>query len=322
MNKLLYILIFLLGSFNLSAQEAKVSATMDTNYLLVGEQTQIHLKIQYQLDGETVAIKFPDVKDTLSEFVEIIYTSPIDTIYPDQSDLSKVEQVQHITITSFDSGYYKVPYFKFQINEDTVTSSDDLFIDVQTMEVDTTKAIFDIKEPIEEPFSFKDWLKENWVWIVGILVLIIIIIVVVKYLKNRPEPIVEEIKPDIPDYVIALKKLNKLREKQLWQTDKVKQYHSEISETLRAYLETRYQINALENTTDEIMQNLRFQTIQPNVLAKLNQALMLADLVKFAKEQPLANENELSLMNAIEFVNETKIITINKNEEFPPNKEG
>ena len=153
MKKLFYILILLLGSLNLSAQEAKVSATIDTNYLLVGEQTQIHLKIQYQLDGETVAIKFPDVKDTLSEFVEIIFSSPIDTIYPDKNDLSKVEQVQHITITSFDSGYYQVPYFKFKVNEDTLTSTEDLFIDVQTMEVDTTKAIFDIKEPLEEPFS-------------------------------------------------------------------------------------------------------------------------------------------------------------------------
>lgn len=312
MKKLFYILIFLLGSLNLSAQEAKVSATIDTNYLLVGEQTQIHLKIQYQLDGETIAIKFPDIKDTLSEFVEIIFSSPIDTIYPDKNDLSKVEQVQHITITSFDSGYYQVPYFKFQVNEDTLTSTEDLFIDVQTMAVDTTKAIFDIKEPLEEPFSFKDWLKDNWIWIVGILMLIIIIIVVVKYLKNRPEPIVEEVVPDVPDYIIALEKLNKLREKQLWQTGKVKQYHSEISETLRAYLETRYKINALENTTDEIMQNLRFQTIQPDVLARLNQALMLADLVKFAKEQPLANENELSLTNAYEFINQTKVINIPK----------
>ena len=312
MKKLFYILILLLGSLNLSAQEAKVSATIDTNYLLVGEQTQIHLKIQYQLDGETVAIKFPDVKDTLSEFVEIIFSSPIDTIYPDKNDLSKVEQVQHITITSFDSGYYQVPYFKFKVNEDTLTSTEDLFIDVQTMEVDTTKAIFDIKEPLEEPFSFKDWFKENWIWIVGILVLIILIIIVIRYLKNRPEPLVEEVIPDIPDYVTALDKLNKLREKQLWQTGKVKQYHSEISETLRAYIETRYQVNALENTTDEIMQNLRFQTIQPDILAKLNQALMLADLVKFAKEQPLANENELSLANAYEFVNQTKLIIIPK----------
>lgn len=312
MKKLFYILFFLLGTINLSAQEAKVSANIDTNYLLVGEQTQIHLKIQYQLDGETVAIKFPDIKDTLSEFVEIIFSSPIDTIYPDKNDLSKVEQVQHITITSFDSGYYQVPYFKFKVNEDTLTSTEDLFIDVQTMEVDTTKAIFDIKEPLEEPFSFKDWLKDNWIWIVGTLVLIIIIIVVVKYLKNRPEPIVEAVIPAIPDYVTALEKLNKIREKQLWQTGKVKQYHSEISETLRAYIETRYQTNALENTTDEIMQSLRFQTIQPDVLAKLNQALMLADLVKFAKEQPLANENELSLINAIEFVNQTKLIIIPK----------
>lgn len=309
MRQLLYILIFLIGSLNLSAQEAKVSATIDTNYLLVGEQTQIHLKIQYQLDGETVAIKFPDIKDTLSEFVEIIYSSPIDTIYPDKNDLSKVEQTQHITITSFDSGYYQVPYFKFQVNEDTVTSTEDLFIDVQPMTVDTTKAIFDVKEPIEEPFSFSDWFKENWVWITAILLAIIIIIIVIRYLKNKPESVVEEVIPDVPDYITAIERLTKLREQKLWEVGKVKQYHSEVSEITRSYLESRFNISALESTTDEIMQSLRFESIEPQTLSKLNQALKLADLVKFAKEQPLPNENELSITNAIAFVNETKIIT-------------
>lgn len=312
MKKLLYILIVLLASINLSAQTAKVSASIDTNYLLLGEQTQIHLKVQYKLDGNIVSVKFPDINDTLSEFVEIIYSSPIDTIYPDKNDLTLVEQIQHITITSFDSGYYQIPYFQFSFNEDTVTTTEELFIEVQPMEVDTTKAIFDIKEPIEEPFSIVDWLKENWVWLVGTLVLIILIIVIVKYLKNRPEPTIQEVIPEIPDYIIALEKLNTLREKQLWQTGKVKMYHSEISEILRSYLENRYQINALENTTDEIMQSLRFQTILPDTLSRLNQALMLADLVKFAKEQPLSSENELSLSNAFEFVNQTKQLNIPK----------
>lgn len=314
MNKLLYILIILLGSFSLSAQEVKVSANLDTNYLLIGEQTQIHLKVAYQLDGEKINVVFPHIIDTLNKFVEVIYSSPIDTTYPDQNDLTKVEQTQHITITSFDSGYYHLPYFNFTVNGDSVATTEDLFIDVQPLEVDTTKAIFDIKQPIEEPFSFKDWLKENWVWIAGILVLIILIIVIIKYLKNRPAPVIEEVKPAIPDYIIAIEKLNKLKEKQLWQNGKVKQYHSEISETLRAYLETRYQITALENTTDEIMQSLRYQTITPELLNKLSVTLKMADMVKFAKEQPLANENEMAINNAFEFVNETKIITVNKEE--------
>jgi hypothetical protein len=38
----------------------------------------------------------------------------------------------------------------------------------------------------------------------------------------------------------------------------------------------------------------------------LNQALVLADLVKFAKEQPLPLENDQSLDQCIGFVRETK----------------
>ncbi len=310
MRKLIYILFVLFGALNLNAQDIEVSSSIDTNYLLFGEQTQIHLKVKCQLNGEKINVKFPHIIDTLNEFVEVVHSSPIDTSYPDKNDLSVFEQTQTITITSFDSGYYLLPPFKFTVGGDTVSTSEELFIDVQPVAVDTSKAIFDIKKPIEEPFSIIDWLKENWIWIVAILVVIILIIVLIKFLKNRSEPVVEEVVPDIPIHELALQHLEKLREQNLWQSGKVKQYHSEISEILRTYLEDRYKMPALENTTDEIIQSLRFQTISPDVLAKLNQTLALADLVKFAKEQPLPAENELSLVNAIEFVNQTKQIVV------------
>lgn len=312
MKKLIYILIFLFGSISVSAQTVKVNASIDTNFILIGEQTQIELKVQYRLNGEKVNVQFPELKDTIStKFIEIVTSSKVDTTYPDKNDLTIVEQTKTITITSFDSGQYQIPYFEFQINNQPYQTGP-LFIEVIPMEVDTTKAIFDIKAPLEEPFSIIDWLKENWVWIVGILALIIIIIIVVRYLKRRPEPIIEEVIPEIPPHIITLERLNKLREDKLWQAGKVKLYHSEISEILREYLENRFHVNALENTTSEIMQSLRFHSIQPDMLTKLNSTLVLADLVKFAKEQPLASENDFSLVNAIEFVNNTKLITIPK----------
>jgi len=307
MNKLLYILVFFFGSLGLSAQSVDVNATIDTNFLLIGEQTQIELKVQYRLDGEIINIQFPTLIDTISEFLEIVYSSPVDTIYPDQTDLSLVEQSQKITITSFDSGSYIIPYFEFQINE-KLFQTGALHIEVRPMAVDTSKAIFDIRGPIEEPFSIIDWTKENWILITIILLIFIGAIVLIYYLKNRPEKIKEEIKVVTPPHIIGLQKLQKLKEDQLWQSGKVKMYHSEISEIIREYIEKRYEVHALENTTDEIMQSLRFHSIQPNILAKLNQVLILSDLVKFAKEKPLATENEMSLINAVEFVKETKQI--------------
>ncbi len=312
MKKIFYILIFLIGNFSLSAQSIEVKASIDTNFLLIGEQTQIHLKVQYRLDGKPIAIKFPELKDTINtKAIEIVYSSAVDTSYPDKNDLSLVEQTKKITITSFDSGYYEIPYFEFIINNQTYQTGP-LQINVQPLAVDTAKAIFDIKEPLDEPFSIIDWLKENWVWIAIVLVLIIGFIILYKYLKNRPEPIVEEIVPEIPYYIITLENLEKLKEEKLWQTGKVKQHHSKISEILREYLEKRYAVKALEHTTDEIMQSLRFLPIDADLLVKLNQTLVLADMVKFAKEQPLPEENDKCLMNAFDFVNSTKLIIIPK----------
>ncbi len=309
MNKqLLYILLFLFGSLGLSAQSVDVNASIDTNFLLIGEQTQIELKVQYRLDGDPVYVQFPNLTDTISEFIEIVTKSPVDTVYPDQSDLSLVQQIQKITVTSFDSGSYVIPYFEFNINNNLFQTGP-LQIEVRPMEVDTAEAIFDIKGPIEEPFSITDWIKENWIWIAIVLALIIGGILLIRFLKNRPEKvIVEEIKPEIPPHVTAIQKLQKLQEDKLWQDGKVKLFHSGISEIIREYLEKRYQVNALENTTDEIMQSLRFHGILPDQLTKLNQILVLSDLVKFAKEQPLANENDMSIINAIEFVENTKLI--------------
>lgn len=305
MKKLLYILIFFFGGLGLSAQTVEVSASVDTNFLLIGEQTQIELKVQYRLDGEAVTIKFPELTDTISEFIEIVHTSPLDTIYPDKEDLSSVVQSQRITITSFDSGYYEIPHFEFIINGESFETGP-LFIEVQPMEVDTAETIFDIKKPIEEPFSFIDWLKKNWIWVAIVLVLLIGGFLLTRYLNRRPEPVIVEVVPEIPPHVVTLQRLHKLREDKLWQAGKVKLHHSELSEITRDYIERRYQISALESTTDEIMQSLRFHSIQPDLLTKLNQVLVLADLVKFAKEQPLPNENDTSLLNAVDFVKGTK----------------
>ena len=307
MNKLIYILFVLLGFTQLQAQTYSVESIANTNSILIGEQINITLKTSYRVDEGEVKITFPPLYDTINEFVEIVQKSAIDTVIPDKNDPYAFVQQQNITITSFDSGYYAIPPFKVIINTDTL-ETEPILIEVQTMEVDTTKAIFDIKQPISEPFSLVDWLKDNWWWMVAILVLGIGIFFLVKYLKNRkPEEEPEEIIPDIPIHVIALEKLEKVKTEKLWQEGKIKAYHSHISEILREYIENRYQVNALEETTSEILHGLRLQNISPELMNKLTQTLTLADLVKFAKEQPLANENEMSITHAIAFVNATKI---------------
>lgn len=309
MKRLFYILILLAFGFTANAQQYKIEAKADTSAILIGEQVKVNIKIDYRRDSGSINIIFPTIYDTINEFVEIVNKSKIDTIVPDKADPYQVIQQQTITLTSFDSGYYVIPPFQFIINDDTV-ETEAFLLEVNTLPVDTAQGIFDIKQPLSEPFSLIDWLKENWWWMAVILVLAILIFVLVRYLKNRKpkEVIVEEEIPVIPCHIIALEKLEKLNQEKLWQSGKVKLYHSQISEILREYIENRYQVNALEETTAEIMYGLRLQQINSEMMNKLTQTLTLADLVKFAKEQPLHQENEQSLTIAIAFINATKIV--------------
>ena len=61
----------------------------------------------------------------------------------------------------------------------------------------------------------------------------------------------------------------------------------------------------IEQTTDEILFSFRSIGISDDLKSKLKQMLILADMAKFAKLIPIPTENEMSLQNAFDFVNET-----------------
>lgn len=312
MKKLVYIslLFFTFISATITGQNVAIKAILDTNYLLIGEQTHLHFIATYS--NQNTQVTFPTFSDTIIKEIEVLSQSKIDSSEQDENGL--YSQSLSLLITSFDSGYYVIPPYPILINNDTI-ETDALLLEVQSVEVDTSAAIFDIKQPLPEPFSIIDWLKDNWIWLTAILLAALGIYFLIRYLKReKPIETQEKPTPKIPAHILALQQLKELQEKQLWQNGKIKAYHSEISEILRTYIEERYKVNALEETTAEIMFGLRLHQIPEEVKMKLSQTLTLADLVKFAKEQPLPQENENSLVFAMTFVEATKLIELNNND--------
>jgi hypothetical protein len=297
-------------SFLSVAQDVKVSASLDSNSIKIGEQVKLHLNIQYRVDkGKHISVKFPEIADTLRKEIEVVSQSKTDTIV-NKNEPFIFNQSRTLTLTSFDSGYWAIPPFKFLVNGDTAGFlTEPLLLQVNTVSVDTTKAIKDIKAPYEEIYTWMDWLKDNIYVLYGglaaILVIIIIIYLIRKY-RKRPMPVVPVDVPIIPAHVIAFDKLEKLKNEKLWQEGKLKLYHSSLTDILREYIENRFKIQALEQTTDEILFGFRNVAVDDESKLKLKQVLILADLVKFAKEQPLPNENELSMNNVYDFINGTK----------------
>jgi hypothetical protein len=312
-NYILVSVLFLTGfCLKAGAQNVHVEAKIDQTTIRIGDQTKLHLTV-HQPAKEPV--NFPKLTDTITGKIQIVGASKPDTTV-DKNDPKNIIVNQSYTITCFDAGTYTMPPFAFGTSAG-ILKTNELTLQVVTVKVDTTKAIYDIKQPLVVSYTFFDWLRDNWYWVILTLLVAFLIISLIWSLIKRPkkEPVIEIIRPGLPSHEIALSKLKELRDKKLWQQDEVKQYHIELTDIVRDYLEKRYVIKTHEKTTDEIFAELRYADATEENKNMLRQILNLADLVKFAKEKPLPPDNEQSIDNAINFVLKTQQVEVAGNTE-------
>ncbi len=306
--KIRFYILSILMSFSVFAEAQQVTAfsKADTNAIMIGDQIGFDIGIKLP---EDFSVDWPKFADTLSQHVEIIGKSPIDTSFAE----STKTLTQHLTVTSFDSGYFELPAVKFIFhhNNDTTKYSietEPVFLTVYVPDVDTTKPFRPIIEPFAEPVTIGEVIP----WVLGAIILAALIIFGIYYYKRRKanKPVFgKKTKPLPPPHIEAIEKLENLRLKKLWQAGKVKEYHSAITDIMRAYLKRRFNFDAVEMTTDEIFDILKSKKeVNETVYNKLKQVFELADLVKFAKAQPTALENDQSIFDSIDFVNETKFV--------------
>lgn len=315
--KRLFVLVLVLGatfsSFSSFAQDEdkgiNYSARLDTNVIVIGDQINLLLSVE---QPKGLKIEFPAFKDSIPSGVEIIQQNPQDTI-PMEDGQIKVNK--NFLITSFDDGVHKMNPFEFKIHEDNlmkIIRTDTLLLGVKTFEIDTSKANFDIVMPIHTPIAF----AEIAPWLFGGLLAVALIVLLILYLRKRKknQPLFVKVKPAEPAHVIALRKLDEIKSQKLWETGKVKEFHSELTDTIRFYLDERFELSTIESTTDEILAAVKSVDQQSEWHVKLKEVLERADLAKFAKFTPLQDENELSLKYAYKII-ETTIVEVIPDEE-------
>lgn len=287
-------------------QNVLVVATIDTANIRIGEQFHLNLSATAPAD---VKMFFPQLPDSINK-LEIVSRSKIDTLK--SADGKTITWQQQLTMTSFDSGFYVLEpiSFYFQTPQNPGKDSaftDALLITVQTLPVDTTRAIKDIKATFDVPITFKEILP----YLLGALAAIALTVFIIREIKKRNRKTVPvSIKiPTRPAHEIALEALKKAEEEKLWQQGLLKKYHSVVSEIIRTYIEHRFSINAMEYTTDETLDHFRGNLIRDEAKEKLKYLLQVADMVKFAKSQPVPSENEQAMSCAYDFVALTKPVT-------------
>jgi hypothetical protein len=171
--------------------------------------------------------------------------------------------------------------------------------------VDTAQAIKPIAGPISEPYTFKELLP--WILLgIGVIALVVLLIFYLKRRKKKQPLFERKARPAQPPHIVAINKLEELRLEKVWQRGKLKQYHSQITDIMREYMDNRFHFDAPEMTSDEILSTLKKFKVNDEAYGKLSGVLFLSDMVKFAKSQPTALENDLSISHCVDFVNETK----------------
>lgn len=313
-----YWLIILCFGFALKsqAQNVKVETKVDKVSVPIGDQTTLRLIAHIPAKSD---IQFPVLADSIGKIKIVKFKA--DTT-EDTSDPNTQVISHNYTITGFDAGTYTVPQYTFHTKAEAYTT-DSLVVQFKPVAVDTTKAFYDIKQPLAVNYGFWDWLVDHWKWVVSGLVFVLLVVYITWYMAKRYDknPILQNIPVILPIDVIAINKLNTLRAKNLWQQEEYKQYYIELTDILRDYIAKRYLVQTHEQTTDEILTSLRNKDLIQEARAKLKEILVLADLVKFAKEKPLPAENELSMDKAINFVELTKPVVKpevkNDKEELP-----
>lgn len=315
--KLKIILIFAAVVFagQVQAQRIKATARLDSTNILIGDQVKLFLEIDHP---KTVEVEFPQVPDSINNgLIEVLSRSGIDTFEMDDEKFMK--QIRAYTITSFDSGHFRIPPYWFKIDLDGITDSipsNGVTLNVYSMQIDTTRGPTDIKMPYDAPLT----LKEVTPYILGVILIGAIIFFLLYSIKRKKknQPIfARPPKPKEPAHIVALRELDRIKAEKIWQQGKTKQYYSELTDALREYIEDRFEIRAMEQVTDEILDSFRAQKdlLNQKNFANLSQILRLADLVKFAKYTPLPDDDNLSLVNAYFFVNETKKEVVKKPDE-------
>jgi len=274
---------------------------LEHDSIKLGSQTKINFSIA--TPGNYIW-QWPVLADKITEKVEIVNQTGIDTVRQRRSDLVMLQK--QMVITSFDSGYHAIPpfVFKYQLPGDTLWNTletDPLLLFVAGLSVDLNIPIRDIKGPIRAPLTFMEILP----WLLLAIIIVSGVLLYRRYLKIKRArvPVLRKpVKPKIPPHRVALDALENLHRKKLWQSGRVKEYHSEITDILRHYLEARFNIMAVEMTTYEILQASVAQEIPSQAREKLRLIFERADLVKFAKSMPLPAEHEESFMHAVDFI--------------------
>ena len=294
-----YFLLSVLLTIKIAAQSVSVLASVDSSDYLVGDFINYTLEVRAD---KNIQVTTPFIRDSLKN-VEII--KELEPLTKEENNIKST--TFGFILSYYDSASITIPPIAIRYktpgdSQEIIVLSNSVTFNVHKVKVLQQAEIKDVKEPITIRL---DWKLILLITLISLLILALAIYFYLRYKKKKVEHPVKKKIIRIPAHVRALAALNNLEGEQLWQKGKVKEYHTDVTGIIRGYFEERFNLPALELTTAEQMQQLRKVSAAENILEETNQFLNNADLVKFAKFNPLPSVNDEMMKQAKDIVTKT-----------------
>lgn len=302
LKKITFIILLMLSMLTVKAQ-VEVKTQIDSTEILIGQQAHITLDVMLKSGMKLVLPEFKPLEN-ITPGVEVVEQSVADTssLGDDKLKISRI-----YTLTSFDENIYYIPALNVKVDGKDYKSKE-LALKVLTVEVDTLhpEKFFPPKDVQNNPFKWEDWSAIFWL---GVLLTALVVLVYYLYTRFKEnKPIIAKVKfvKRLLPHQKAMNNIERIKADNLVSSENQKEYYTQLTDTLRKYIEERFGFNAMEMTSAEIISSLKSRG-DNEMISELNQLFETADLVKFAKYSTLINENDNNLVNAIQYINSTKM---------------
>jgi hypothetical protein len=276
----------------LTSSAQSVSASLDRDKILLGEQVTLQLNLTNV--NATSVVTWPQINDTANH-LEIVHRTSIDTIVVNRSNSYQ----QNFTVTGFDSGRWQLGPFDFLIRDTSgkqiKISSPAVYLTVLPVDVSSMKNYHPLKDIIDVETSF------NWLPVIIIAAIIIVAVIIFLIIKNRKKKMVQPLKPVLQGTPLerAMEKLQLLQNQSLTGNEETKKFHSAIDIICREYFEEITSIKAMQATTSEIFSRMSVYLQDAQLRRKFRDIFDLNASVKFAKYFPAEAESKSMLNDVI-----------------------
>ena len=302
MRRLLYVYTVLcLSILSLSAQ-VKVESKISSMEMLIGQQVKLDVSVTVSPSAQVIFPQTAQMPQGI-EFLGAIENPDVEV------DNGQVLRSRSYVLTSFDDTLYYLPPMTINVDgKDYKTNQlalKVLTIDVDTLHLDQYRPAHGVQD---NPFLWADWSLPFWLSVVMLVLFAVAYYLYLRLRDNKPVMVSLRIVKRLLPHQKAMKAIEEIKAERMVTAENPKEYYTRLTDTLRKYIEERYGFSAMEMTSSEIIDRL-MQSGDQTMLDELRQLFQTADLVKFAKYSTLINENDANLVNAIDFINQTKLET-------------